>query len=809
MNDRDVKIQTIKPDGALRSGDFNLLPVNPQAPVITSHPIRNFSQLTWKSPQNNGKSTFKDVQPINDVYIIRKGTAVSWTFYATDPSNVNNFNDTSALTFVWKRNGNPLYSFNRLNQGKGTPTINYTEEESIEDLTGEYICEVSNQFGTTSTTPFTLEVLDLDNNNLLYTNITLNGDGEGGDSGWINNTGKVVSTFVEKAAGQNSQNTLSLHNYFPIRVGSDYNKPLPFRFTFTNSGNQFYSSYKQWSLLEPNLNNLSISTNQIRPLPEQFRWISTSVRSNTIPNEDINSSITAQSFFPGPDYIDKYNNNDVAARDYGGVPLKDQMDLNGRPLTYFTRARINFQEQESVQIEQTKDISDIANLVDGQVGGVDYLTAQLFAYVGSALSRMKIRCTINGEVQEFPWLVHDVNTYRSWLTDTDTNTPIRKTSSAIIPDRNTAIEIIPIADDSVELDLSFLGDNDTLIQTQTIKGPDAIDLWAIKEKVDFPLTLFPLFAFFKPNKNTITVYNQTYTTTDALEPLFWHSPNRIKPGFRPLDSTKLEQLANSITDRNAKFIIQRWGDYYNEYKRLAYEDLWVQEGDVWTQVVRPSLQKMAAMDKGSSAFFGVGSSVNIPKRTRAVQLKVRFNNTSPARTDSNPKGKGWNSSEIYNTLFSLKPTLSPNKAPNPLYEYGDPRCGVTKIKLQLIPNNDTNSEKHTTYNLPPTTNTVAGIARDRLFRNVHNTSVGDTFIYTLIQPQPLTENPSPTKDTSQLIELENQANIAKSQGYADINSLVPTQDTIPTTEEARAFEINQSINQEGEDFAEGELGSLQ
>jgi len=806
MDSRNVKIQTVRPDGALRSGNFNLLPTNPQAPVITSHPIRNFSQLTWKSPNTDGKEVFKNVQPINDTYIIRKGTAISWTFYVTDPSNINNFNDLSNLTFTWKRDGNPLYNVNRLNQGKGTPTITYTESESIEELTGEYVCEVSNDFGTSTTVPFTMQVIDLDNDDLLYKNLISNGDGEGGDAGWENTSGKVISTYTNRGE-QNAQNTISLHRFFPIYTGSDYNKALPFRFTFTNSYNQFYSSYIQWSLIEPTLNNLdrTITLQTNNPLPEQYRWVSTSVRSNTIPNEDINSSNTAQSFFPGPNYLDKFNNNDIASKQYQAITLNDEMDVDGRPLTYFTRDRISFQEEESVEIAQNVDISDIANLVDGQVGGVDYVTAQLFAYVGSALSRMKIRCTVDGRTVEYPWLVHDVTTYRKFLTAEGSS--IRNSSNAIVPDRGTAIEIVPVADDSVDLDLQLLGDNDVVLDTLNIKGPDAVDLWAVKEKVDFPLTLFPLFAFFKPNKNTITVYNQTYTTTDALKGMFLHDPSRIP---QPLDSVNLQQLYNTVTDRNAKFIIKRWGEYYNTYGRLAYTDVWQEQGGGgFEQLIEVSLQKMAVQDKGSSAFFGVGRSVIIPKQTRAVQVKVKFNNTAPARLDSNPKGKNWNLSEIYNTLFSLKPTLSPDKAPNPLYEYGDPRCGITKIKLQLIPNNDVNSTKHTTYNLPPTSNTVAGIARDRVFRNVHDTSEPGSFVYTLIQPQPLNEIPTPARTPEQFVDLLNLAIDAQSQGYADINSLVPAQDTIPTTEELRAFEIEESINKEGEDFAQRELGSTE
>ena len=800
MDNKNVNIQTVRPDGALRSGDFSLLPVNPQAPIITSHPLRNFAQLTWTTPTANGKERAKSVQPINDTYVIRKNTAVSWTLYATDPSNVNNINDTSNLTFTWKRDDNLLYSFNRLNQGKGTSTIAYTENESVEEITGKYVCEVSNEFGVTSTVPFTLRVIDLDNNNLLYKNLVLNGNGEGGNSEWTDPTGKIVSSFTEKSSTQNNQNTLSLHKDYPIHRQSDYVKAFPFKFGFQNSYNLFYSSYIQWDTIEPNLNDVRIPFNQIKPLPTQFQWISTSVRSNTIANEDINEAGSPQSFFPGPNYIDNYNKNQIASSQYGSIPLKDEMNVGGRSLTYFTRDFISFGEKEVVNLKQSIDVSEAANLIDGQVGGVDYITAQVFAYAGSALSRMTIRYTEKGQSVERPWLVHDSETYRRWLTENTSKT--RQAENAIIPDRGTPIEIIPIADDSVNLRLRFLDELDSELGAEIIKGPDAVDLWAVKEKVDFPLTLFPLFAFFKPNDNPITVFNQKYTSTSALKGLFYHSPDRIR---QPLSNENRTSLVNSLTDRNAKFIADRWGEYYEETRRVMYGDLW-EKDEFWTQKIFPVLQKMAAPDKGASAFFGIGKSINIPSQARSIVVEVLFKNTSPARVDSNAEGKGWDSSQIYNSLFEVKPTLTPDKAPNPLYEYGEPRCGITKIKVQLIPNNNTTSERHTTYSLPPKANTVAGIARDRVYKNVHDTSEPGLFVYPFIQPQPLADKPTPIKSSSELVKLIDEQRNAQAQGYVDINSIQPADETATTPAEDRQFELDSSINQEGIDQADRELG---
>lgn len=805
MDNKNVKIQTVRPDGALRSGDFNLLPINPQAPIITSHPLRNFSQLTWTTPARGNRVIYKSVQPINNTYVVLKGTAMSWTLYAVDPSNISNINDTSNLTFNWKRDNTSLYEFNRLNQGKGTSTISYTVDESVEYLTGTYVCEVSNEYGTTSTVPFNIRVIDLDNDDVLYKNLIANGDGGGGNSEWTNSTGNIISAFTDKSSDQSTKSTLSLHFDFPIGpIGYAYTKALPFRFGYHNSYNVFYSSYIQWKKLEPNLDNVEVEVNT--DLPEQLRWLSTAQKASTIASEDINQGRSPSSFFPGPNYIDNYNNNQIASSEYGSVPLKDELDVTSRALTYFTRDLISFGQDSEVKLKQTIDISQAANLIDGQVGGVDYITAQVFAYAGSAISRMMIRCTIGGKLEEYPWLVHDSNTYRRWLTE-GAYDPIR--TSPIIPDPGTPIEIVPIADDSTELRLTFLDElGNVLGDEKIIKGPDAIDLWAVKEKVDFAVTLFPLFAFFKPSSNPINVFNQTYTNTDAIKSLFFYDEeNRIT---RPFDRDNISTLANSLTDRNAKFIVDRWGKYYSEFQRTMYNDLWEGPGGSGEfQIIYPILQKMAAPDKGSSAFFGIGKTITVPSQARSAEVEVVFTNNSPSRQDDNPEGKGWTSPQIYNELYSIKPTLTGDKAPNPLYAYGEPRCGITKIKLQLTPNNNTTSKKHTTYKLPPAEDTVAGIARSRVFQNVHNTSEQGVFTYPFIQPKPILDRPSPTATPQDLIDLINESTDAQSRGYMDPNSLPSTERLSTTPQEDREFELNQSINQEAEDQATRDLGGVE
>ena len=123
------------------------------SPIITSHPIRNFQQLTWARPGSDGPVLTKSV-PLNNSVSVLQGTAVEWSFYVSDPSNVNNFNDIRGLSYLWKKDGQPLYKLNKLNEGNGTRNVFISRDESVPAMSGEYVCEVSNGFGTVSTVPF-------------------------------------------------------------------------------------------------------------------------------------------------------------------------------------------------------------------------------------------------------------------------------------------------------------------------------------------------------------------------------------------------------------------------------------------------------------------------------------------------------------------------------------------------------------------------------------------------------------------------------------------------------------------------------
>lgn len=796
MIQKQAFIKTTSPDDALRSSDFLLLPTNDRPPIITSHPIRNFYQLTWGSISRTGKFKLKEVTPILDTFTVRKGTAIEWSLYCVDPSNLININDTSTLKFTWKRDGYDLYTFNRQNGGRGVSTIQYTVEQSTEEIEGEYICEVSNEAGSTTTTPFTIRILDVDNYNQLYTNLILNGDADGGLDGWTNSDGNITTATGKDKVIFNQNTITNYSEFYPISTGSDYLPPTPFLFnTKIPEGHLFYKGYKTWlDLTSDQLLNYNIVTNALQQLSPSLQWSSFHRRVSVIPNEDyqqINNS--AQGFFPGPNWIDRYNRN-IGVGFQTDIPLSTELGNSSRPLNYFTRTNLRFNQNPTTELSQTVSLTDLGSLIQGSVGGINNLTAQVFAYIGVALSRCTIRATVGGVVVEYNWLVHDLDTYRRYLSGEE----IPK----ILPDLGTPIEIIQHADDTTTLELEAIDKSGRVLKVETINGPQAIDLWAIKEKVDFAFTLFPIFAFFADQRNPIQVFGQTYTTTSALSQLF-----TIINGTGYLASTNVGLI--STTDVNVEFLAKRYGDMISQM--AGYGDIYEDDGTIsptgnttYFNVVNPTRQKRTLPDFGIQAFFGVGATVDLPSTTDRLRLVIRFTNNTPSLTDSVPKSKGWTDTEIYNTVFntnSADANGNTTTTSNPLYNYGSPRCAVTKIKILIVPDRDIAPSKHTTYALPPASSTVSGIARDQLSQNIHNATTKVTFAYNLIQPAGLPPSPNPTLSDMQQQEdndIREAYNTSKRAGNLD------PQQSPPDDLSAEALERNRNFDKDSIDIEEAD-----
>lgn len=731
MDKRSIKIQTPLPDDALRVGDFALLPVINKPPVITSHPLRNFHQLTWTYPilvDGKVRAKVQSVRPFVDTFTVRKGTALTWGIYCTDPSNVNNLNDISNLTFVWKRDGQPLYEFNRQNEGRGVQFIEYTEEQCTEEIDGTYTCEVSNEVGTTTSTPFTLQILDLDNNDQLYINLLLNGDADGGLDGWQNGDGQIrsINTYYNKTWNPSSITTYD--STLEIGTGSNFRPSLPYAFrSQIQEGLLFYGSYDVWSKLAgEDLTNLDLSNAEISDLPGWIKFANTAQRNDIIPNEDFGKGDGFQGFYPGIKFLDSYNRNSTK-----NIRLQDE--VFNRPLNYFGRQNITFNADPSTEFTQTIDITELSSLTQGQVGGVEYLTAQFFSYIGCAISRYTIKTIQNQEEVEYNYYIHDLDKLRGFLSG--------DSLPRITPDQGSTIEIIPHTDDTTVIYLDMLNELGDVIETKTFQGPTALDVWAIKEKTDWILTLYPIFQFFNNRNNPIKVFGQTYTNTQALAPLFNFSTN----GKGNLNIDNIQQIANQVTDINAKFILKRYGDLYNDWRKPYPTKTWEknEQNDFGNYIAQNvNRQEKAYPDKGAAAFFAVGGDVNIPTQTTQIRVRVEFTNNSPARVDSNPQNKAWRDQEIYNTLFDLSGT--PETAPKAYYKYGTPRCGITKMKLILVPNRDIASSNHTTYSIPPSRFTTLGIAKQAALSSGNDSSQKTQFTYTLYKPDGIPTPPNPT-----------------------------------------------------------------
>lgn len=842
MNKQSVKISTPDPDDALRVGAFDLLPIINRPPVITSHPARNFQQLTWATvvlENNVPKPELIDIRANPDGYTIRKGTSISWGLYCIDPSNLENLNDTSNLTFVWKRDGLPLYFYNRQNNGFGVEFLEFSEEECTEELNGVYTCEVSNAFGTTTSAPFTLEVLDLDNTDLLYTNLLLNGDADGGIEGWQNSDGQIQNITTNSSVTWTPSSITGYQSgWGSLRSGQSYQPLIPWAHSSEISeGQLFYNGFKAYdNANQPQaLTNLNIPTTNLNPMPNYLTWVNTSCRVPIIPNEDYGKvgNFKSQGFYPGMNFIDRYNRN-TGPQDRSGqalirernITLQREFGYGGfwQPLNYFGRKNLEFNKEKTSTFSQEIDINNLTNLTKGQVGGVDYLTAQFFSYVGNAISRYTIRCTIDGQTRNFNYFIYDyvaVNSYLGQYSNVSEAGVVR-----LQADEGTVIEIIPHADDSTKIYVDALDGSNKVLGTKTFNGPDALDVWAIKEKADWSLTLYPIFAFFDDNNNPINVFGQTYTTTRALKPLF--NTDRENTGMLGSNSNLGYLISGNdiLTDINAKFIVSRYGQLYSQWKPAFPRKAWQIRNGIDDQIDIPysggngaAVVRKAYVDNGASAFFAVGGELNLPRETTKVRVRVDFSTTAPAMNDSDPTSKGgtgayisptgfgvdtnWSEPDIYNALFDLTGNISNRSGGMPVvpyYKYGTPRCGITKMKLLIVPNGDVASPLHTTYAIPPKRNTTVGLARKAALSDENDASLRSTFIYPLHIPEGVPPAPNPNVISGTIEELKEQYKEEIETGRRE--AVATTEGVPPKSEEQRKEEKNfgkTSINVEEED----------
>lgn len=728
---KTIRLSSFAEDKALRAGDFSLMPNNPAPPFILSQPIKNFQQYTWIEGVQDGIAKYQNITPRFDTINILKGTSFSFELRVGDPSNVNDPNSVSNLSFKWKRSESPIYELNSLQGGVGTPAVLVEENFSTPDLSGRYVCEISNQHGSIESAPFDINIIDPLKHPLLYKNLLKNGDGEGGLDGWTSSGDIVIKPFVNDTSLIKGFGSFRFANLPLIDYNKDNTDNVAMEFYFSNASHWglFFNWYWKRLQQDPTMSNINLTSTSLGLLNDDESWISEGVIPQIVPNEDFSFSEFA-AFYPGIRWMDRYNKNDSSIGLY--AEIKDFTP------TYFTRDKLKFAKfggTDTATITQTINLNDVSDFVDGNVYGVKYTTAQFFAYVGAGITDYKIKIQTEEGEKTFNYNIADSeHMYDHIVQDKNAAFPevfdqqLGRQKYRPIP--GTPIEIIPQCYDRTIITLSFIDGRGVVRKEEVINGPNELDVWAIKEKAFFPLTLFGLYEFVEPTGNDILVFGQKYTNTDAIKLMF----DTDKPGIFGQGITHEPYTESTLRDVAARFFV-------NKYNFVKYGTAY--PGDVYFGKRYGENNKFyyrALPDHGAAAMFGVGKDIVIPSQTRTVRVDVSFKHTSEIIQDFDPNLKGWEEQEIYADEYGQSTGLSRR-----CVEYGNPRCGITKMKLLIAPNDLKIASEYPSYSIPPSTATVLGLQKRRYQDPAaYNTADASTFNYTLIQPDGMPEVPKVT-----------------------------------------------------------------
>ena len=779
MASKTIKLKSYPEERAIRAGDFQLLPANPGLPFITSQPLDNLNQYTWIVGVNDGIPEYQNVKPTFNVVRMLQGTSFSFEVRVADPSNTYDKNEDTNLTFKWMKDEAPIYEVNNLNGGVGIRGIFVDQIDSTPLLSGRYTCEISNPYGSVETDPFDLEVINPLKHPKLYKNLILNGDGEGGLDGWSGDVDIKIEPFQESLWVTKNFGSFRLAGFTLFEHNEDYTNKVPseFRFCLGSHQSAFFNWFNKRRSIDPTFIDTNAKSDPALGLTEDERWVLYANQSQIVLNEDYNKSPYA-GFFPGIAWMDLYNKNQ--SNQVIGLYSEFKQTIPN----YFTRDRLKFEKfggKSVTSMTQTIDLTDAADLIDGSTYGVKHTTSQFFAYVGIGITDYKIRCqTVDGErffnyyIQdsEFVYqdIVREVNpkfpyaAQRFDLSTVNLQNILNITATSIglkfelLPD--TDIEIIPQCYDQTDVTISYFDSTGRLVKQEEIPGPRAIDIWAIKEKAYFPLTLFSIFRYIKPNNNNITVFGQKYTDTNALSAFFKDAAGLIGRNWQqPLPTDLYDVAAKHFLN---KYDFLTWNGGYPGYAWYA-QKIREGKGERWYDI--------ALNDYGAAAMIGIGKDIIVPTQTRTVDIKVQFTHTSDIIGDTNPEIKGWTSQEIYNNEFG-----NSNGTSRRLTEYGNPRCGITKMKFILTPNNIEISDRYLTYSLPPSPSTVLGLQKKRYEDPAaYNTADATAFQYVVSQPDglpepPVTNNPFILADQLAAYEAQRQRDLGAAQNNIPDNS---------------------------------------
>ena len=759
-NNNTIKLSLYPEDRAIRAGDFSLLPKQASPPYITSQILNNLAQYTWiKEIRDGDKPVYQEIQPAFDTVKMIQGTSFSIGIRALDPSNIDDYHNMDNLSFKWFKDGASIVSINRANGGIGLSSALIKEANCTPSVTGQYTCEVSNAYGTITAVPVNIEVVDPLKHPLLHKNLLLNGDGDGGNDGWQAAAEIKSMPFLNNIAITKNFGSFRLAGLVHLDYKKTYTTTAIPEFHFSTASHRgaFYNWYWRRFKLDSNFKDLTkISLPETAITNADDRWMMQGIIPQIVLNEDYNKSEYA-GFFPGLAWMDLYNKNNNS----NVVGLLSEFK-NYTPM-YFTREKLKFTKhggKRSVNMTQVIDISDAAEFIDGNVYGVKYLTSQFFAYIGAGITDYKIKIQTRSGPKVLNYYIADTEQYYDFITrilprffERDhpafpeaTGTGDKKE----VPLPNTDIEIIPMVYDRTSVTLDYIDSNGNIIATELIDGPNEQDVWAIKEKTFFPITLYPIFEFIRPTNNDITVFGQKYTDTRAMAGFFDTSMKEDILASFSKQKYKLYTPQSQI-NRSGLFangVFARTADprgYEKVYDKAALFFLSNYDFKKYGAAYptdKPNYndhKKWKALnDYGAAAMFGIGRDIKVPSKTRSVKITVTFTHNSEIIYEDNPELKEWDKQEIYTDDWGNSTGHSIRVS-----EYGAPRCGITKMKFLLVANDIEPQPTYASYSIPPSTATVLGLQKARYSQpQAFNTADATTYEYKLVMPENMPSPPT-------------------------------------------------------------------
>ncbi len=249
MSTQIVILNPYQADDVNYTSPFNLLPTDLIPPFVVKQPITNIKQTTWLASSNTtevgtteAKAVIKyqQIKPKQNIVNVLQGTVIEFGVDVVDNSLPSNPNIPNVISYVWKKDGAPISQLNNLNSRRGTNNVKLTSDIQT---TGEYVCEISNLYGTTTSAPFKINAIDPYEHPKLYKNLIINGSGEKGLTGWTTDPDIKTLPFHTHKFDKNIEPQFSSFRIGGIAVEVDGPILPEFRFSIGNHYGMFHRLY--------------------------------------------------------------------------------------------------------------------------------------------------------------------------------------------------------------------------------------------------------------------------------------------------------------------------------------------------------------------------------------------------------------------------------------------------------------------------------------------------------------------------------------------------------------------------------------